>query len=196
MLCTYTVLLFSLFVYFQYKLPFIFVLSFLIKWYVTCVVDIKSHMAENYHIVTIFLISIAKCVCGSCCGCGWYVIPDTQYTLTRKHHFSTRTLLVFFPDYLGVQRSGGGGVCGQRGLAHPRSQDSSLPTHHLLINTETDSRVKWLVDNFSHCVWHAVSAASKQLAIYSVRAEKWCLRVCIVCRELHTNHNHSRNHMY
>lgn len=35
--CVYTLLLFSLFLYFQYKLPFIFVLSFLIKWYVTCV---------------------------------------------------------------------------------------------------------------------------------------------------------------
>ena len=30
--------------------------------------------------------------CGFYCGCGWYVIPDTQYTLTRKHHFSARTL--------------------------------------------------------------------------------------------------------
>ena len=35
-----------------------------------------------------------KCLCGFCCGCGWYVIPDTQYTLTRKHHFSTCTLYI------------------------------------------------------------------------------------------------------
>ena len=80
------------------------------------------------------------------------------------------------------------------GLVHPRSQDSLLPTRHLLINTETDSRVKWLVESFSQCVWRAVSAARKRPVIYSVHAEKWCLHVCIVCRELHTNHNHSRNH--
>jgi len=94
---------------------------------------------------------------------------------------------VRFPEYLGVQRS-------QRGVANPRSQDSLLPTHHLVINTGTDSRVKWWVENFSQCVWRVVSAASKRQAIYSVYAEK-CLRVCTVCREIHTNNNLSGNHM-
>ena len=66
------------------------------------------------------------------------------------------------------------------GLAHPRSQDSLLPTCHLLINTETDLRVKWLVENFIQCVWCAVNGASKWLAIYSVHAEKWRL-TCVYC---------------
>ena len=35
-----------------------------------------------------------KEICGYCCGCGWYVIPDTQYTLTRKQHFSACTLYI------------------------------------------------------------------------------------------------------
>jgi len=33
----------------------------------------------------ISLASDVRSVCGFCCGCGWYVIPNTQYTLTRKH---------------------------------------------------------------------------------------------------------------
>ena len=33
-------------------------------------------------------------MCGFCCGCGWYVIPDTQYTLTRKHHFFACALYI------------------------------------------------------------------------------------------------------
>ena len=33
-------------------------------------------------------------LCGFCCGCGWCVIPDTHYTLTRKHHFSACTLYI------------------------------------------------------------------------------------------------------
>ena len=82
------------------------------------------------------------------------------------------------------------------GLAHPHSQDSLLPTRYLLMNTGTDSRVKWWVENFSQCVWRAVSAASKRPGIYSEHAEKWCLRVCTACREIHTNHDHSRNHKF
>jgi len=70
---------------------------------------------------------------------------------------------------------------GHRGLAHPRSRDGLLPTRHLLINTETYSRVKWLVENFSQCVWRAVRAASKRPAIYSAHTEKWCLCVCVLC---------------
>jgi len=70
---------------------------------------------------------------------------------------------------------------GHRGLAHPRSQDSLLPIRHLLVNTETDSRVKWLLEKFSVCVWRGVSAASKRSAMYSVHAEKWCLRVSVYC---------------
>ena len=36
-------------------------------------------------------------VCGFCCVCGWYVICDTQYALTRKHHFSACTLYIARP---------------------------------------------------------------------------------------------------
>ena len=49
-------------------------------------------------------------------------------------------------------------VCGgHRGLAHPRSQDSLLPTRHLLINTETHSRVKWLVGGLARGVHHTTT---------------------------------------
>jgi len=108
------------------------------------------------------------------------------------------TLSFCLVKHQAIKWQGGGEVqlCGgHRRLVHPRSQDSLLPTRHLLISTEKDSRMKWLVEKFSQCVWRAVSAASKRPAIYSVQVEKWCLRVCIVCRELHTNHNHGRNHI-
>ena len=60
---------------------------------------------------------------------------------------------VCFPDCLGMQRSLWRGLCGRHcGLAHPRSLDSLLPIHHLLINTEADSRVKWLLEKFIQCV--------------------------------------------
>ena len=51
-----------------------------------------------------------------------------------------------------------------RGLAQPRSQDSLWPTRRLLINTETDSRVKWLVENLSQCVCVTRSECSKRAA--------------------------------
>ena len=38
------------------------------------------------------------------------------------------------------------------GIAHPRSHDSVLPICHILMNIETDSRVKWLLENVSQCV--------------------------------------------
>jgi hypothetical protein len=41
---------------------------------------------------------------------------------------------------------------GHRGLTHPRNQDSLLPTCYLVINTGTESQVKWRVENFSQCV--------------------------------------------
>jgi len=49
---------------------------------------------------------------------------------------------------------GGGGWRwgGHRGLANPRNQDSLLPIRPLLINTETDLQVKWLLGKFSQCV--------------------------------------------
>ena len=44
------------------------------------------------------------------------------------------------------------GAAVSAGLDHPHSQDSILPTGYLIINTETDTGVKWLVKNFSQCV--------------------------------------------
>jgi len=73
-----------------------------------------------------------------------------------------------------------GCVVDTMGLAHPHGQDSLLPIHHLLINTETYSRVKWLLEKFSQCVWRAVSAASKQPTIENVHTEKWCLHECVL----------------
>ena len=40
---------------------------------------------------------------------------------------------------------------GHRGLAHPCSQDSLLPIRHLLINTETESQVKRLLEKEVAC---------------------------------------------
>ena len=79
-------------------------------------------------------------------------------------------------------RGGSEGTCGgHRGLAH------------LLTNTETESRVKWLLRKCSQCLtW---SECSKQAAgnRQCARGEVVLTCVCIVCRKLHTNHNHSSN---
>ena len=86
-----------------------------------------------------------------------------------------------------------GGHCG---LAHPRWPDSLLSISHLL-NTETDSRVKWLLEKFSQCVCDAEwvqQASGRQYTVCTRRSGAW-VWVCIVCRDLHTNHNHSRNHI-
>ena len=29
-------------------------------------------------------VFVLPCTCRFCCGCGWYVFPDTQYTLVHK----------------------------------------------------------------------------------------------------------------
>ena len=74
---------------------------------------------------------------------------------------------------------------GHSGLAHPHSQDSLLPICHLLINTETDSRVKWLVEKFSQCVCVCVtrSECSKQAAgnIQCARGEVVLTCECVLC---------------
>ena len=118
----------------------------------------------------------------------------TQNPLYHRTHDSLWMAGTFSGLRGGCSDLSGGWCTGHRGLNHPRSQDSLLPIRHLLINSETDSRVKWLVEKFSQ--FETRSAASKRPAIYSVHAEKWCLRVSVycVCRDIHTNHNHSRNH--
>jgi len=70
---------------------------------------------------------------------------------------------------------------GHRGISHPRTQDSLLPICYRLMNTETDSRVKWLLEMVSQCVWRGVGAAGKRPAIKSVQVKKWCLRDCVLC---------------
>ena len=71
---------------------------------------------------------------------------------------------------------------GHRGLAHPHSEDSLLPTRHLLINTGTDSRVKWRVENFGQSVCVTRSECSKQAAgnIQCARGKVVCARVYCV----------------
>ena len=61
-------------------------------------------------------------------------------------------------------------------LAHSRSQDSLLPIRHLLINSETESRVKWLLLDYSVC-WTGVSAGSKLCA----RGEVVLTCECVCC---------------
>jgi len=52
--------------------------------------------------------------------------------------------------------------CGEcHGLAHPCSQDCLSSTHPHLINTETESRVKWQLEREAS-VWCDASAASGQ----------------------------------
>ena len=46
----------------------------------------------------------------------------------------------------------------------------------------------------SRCVGRVYGAdGAVRVARHHPHAEKWCLRVCIGCREIHTNYNHSRN---
>jgi len=54
-----------------------------------------------------------------------------------------------------------------------------LPIRQLRTNTETDSRVKWLLEKFSQFVRRGVQQASGR-QYYSVQA-KWCLRVSVYC---------------
>ena len=52
-------------------------------WHKSSTIYITLHL-HHYHIQFVVY----------CCGCGWYVIPDTQYALTRKHHFFACTLYI------------------------------------------------------------------------------------------------------
>jgi len=78
--------------------------------------------------------------------------------------------------------SAGWGWCGgHRGLAHPRSQDSLLPTRHL-INTESDSRVECPVEKFQSvcgCDGQWVQQASgRQYTVCTRRNDAY---VCVLC---------------
>jgi len=65
----------------------------------------------------------------------------------------------------------------------PCSQDSLLPICHLLINTEADSWVKWLLEKFSQCVCATQSECSKQAAgnIRCARGEVVLTCECVLC---------------
>ena len=59
---------------------------------------------------------------------------------------------------------------GHRGQAHPRSQYSLLPTRHLLIYTESDSWMEWLVEKF-----HSVCGCDAQ---WVQQGSGWEYTVC------------------
>ena len=71
---------------------------------------------------------------------------------------------------------------GHRDLAHPRRRDSLLPTRHLLINTESESLWKWLVEKFqSVCGCDAQwvqQASGRQYRVYTRRSGAY---VCVLC---------------
>ena len=75
---------------------------------------------------------------------------------------------------------------GHRRLDHPRSQDSLFPIRHLLTNTETESWVKWVVENFCQCVTR-FRAACERLAAGSEHMRKRGAYVgvyCVLCNVL------------
>ena len=97
-------------------------------------------------------------------------------------------------------------ICGgHRGLAHPRSQDSLLPIRHLLIITETDSRVKWLLESSvsvcdSECSKQAagnIQCASGEVVFtceYVLCVESY-IPSTITAETTHT-HTHTHTHTY